>query len=415
MREQIFQTIKKGVMAIAVGARRAGVWCVTRAVRYRFLLLLAGLVGFFGYTLLLQPPVRTVKSGELLVRNNYRTGISSYFQGGSVWVLPGIHDVRRFSLRDQLYKPQDSSRADGPAPFQSSEGLSIGMDISVRYALDPSKVAIIAERAPDDIGREVIAPSVQGVVYKILPHYSVREIFSSRRQEIQQTIEQELKPLLAADGLVLRRVQIGNIDLPSEFRNGMDALLAAELESEKMKYTLELKGKQVQEHALEAEAEKVMREKAAEASASEQVIAAKAQEEAMKHVLPFKQKQIEQRQFEAEADKVSRIKSAEAQAQARVIEAEAEAASRQKLADAEVYRLDRIGKTTSEQMEREGALISKHPLLIQKTMADKLSDKVSVIIAPPSTGGFVASNLIGGNKRINANADMTDSDENGEE
>ena len=53
------------------------------------------------------------------------------------------------------------------------------------------------------------------------------------------------------------------------------------------------------------DAEKIRREKAAEASASEQIIGAKAQEEAMKHVLPFKQKQIEQRQLEAEADKIA--------------------------------------------------------------------------------------------------------------
>ena len=47
-------------------------------------------------------------------------------------------------------------------------------------------------------------------------------------------------------------------------------------------------------------------------------------------------------------------------------------------------------------MAREGALISKHPLLIQKTMADKLSDKISVIIAPPSTNGdFIGASLLG--------------------
>ena len=117
----------------------------------------------------------------------------------------------------------------------------------------------------------------------------------------------------------------------------------------------------------------------------------------MKHVLPFKQKQIEQRQLEAEADKQSRIRTAEGSAQARRIEASGEADSRQKLADAEAYRLDRVGKINSEQMAREGVLISRHPLLIQKTMADKLSDKITVIIAPPSTsGGFVGAGLLGG-------------------
>ena len=47
-------------------------------------------------------------------------------------------------------------------------------------------------------------------------------------------------------------------------------------------------------------------------------------------------------------------------------------------------------------MEREGALIAHYPLLIQKTLADKLSDKVQVIIAPsPAAGQFIGSNLVG--------------------
>ena len=47
-------------------------------------------------------------------------------------------------------------------------------------------------------------------------------------------------------------------------------------------------------------------------------------------------------------------------------------------------------------MAREGALITSHPLLIQKALADKLSDKVQVIIAPPpADGGFIGANLIG--------------------
>jgi len=170
-----------------------------------------------------------------------------------------------------------------------------------------------------------------------------------------------------------------------------------------MRYTLELKDKQVRQTELEAQADKVRRETAAEAAGAEQVIAAKAQAEAMKHVLPFKQKQIEQRQLEAEAEKVARIRSAEGTAQARRIEAAGEADSRKNLADAEAYRQDRIGKIASEQLARDGALISKNPLLIQKTLADKLSDKISVIIAPPpSDGGFIGATLLGGGKPARA-------------
>jgi hypothetical protein len=47
-------------------------------------------------------------------------------------------------------------------------------------------------------------------------------------------------------------------------------------------------------------------------------------------------------------------------------------------------------------MEREGVLLAHYPLLIQKTLADKLSDKVQVIIAPtPAEGQFIGANLLG--------------------
>ena len=372
---------------IKTGAGQVG-GSVLRARRSLIALAVAGLGGYALYS---HPPMQSVERGEVAVRINQLTGGSSELREGAVLVIPGLHELRRFPLRDQVYRPE----GDG-APFQSVEGLSLGVDITVRYALDPARIALVARTLPDDIGGQVVEPAVQGVLYKTFSRYTVREIFSSKRQEIRDAIESEVRAALDKDGIKLQAVLIGRVDLPADYRAGMDRLLAEELSSEKMRYTLELKEKQVKQSDLEAEAEKVRREKAAEAAGQEQIIAAKAQAEAMKHILPFKQKQIEQRGLEAEAEKIARIKNAEAAAQARQIEAQGEAESRRKLADAEAYRQERLGKIASEQLARDGALIQKNPLLIQKTMADKLSDKVQVIIAPPpSDGGFIGNTLLG--------------------
>lgn len=398
MRDEV-KAVLQGV-ASAIGKGVAGLGRaapeLARGIgRRRIGLVLLALIGVAVYAVNQHPPLQTLAHGEVGIRSNRLLGGTTEFREGPVVVLHGLHDLRRFSLRDRVYRPQ-LGEADGAAPFQSVEGLSLGVDLIIRYALDPTRIASLSEKLPEDIDGEVVNPAVQGVIYKVFTRYTVREIFSSKRAEIQQAIEAELKTRLAGDGILLRDVQVGKVELPAEYRAGMEQLLAEELETEKMRYTLTLKEQQVRQSALEADAEKVRREKSAEAAGNEQVIAARAQEEAMRHVLPFKQKQIEQRQLEAEADKRSRIKTAEGTAEARRIEAAGEADSRQKLADAEAYRLEHIGRITSAQMERDGELITKHPLLIQKTMADKLSDKISVIIAaPPANGGFIGSALLG--------------------
>jgi regulator of protease activity HflC (stomatin/prohibitin superfamily) len=362
--------------------------------RGRRVLAVVALVGL-GVGVWAMEPVRTIAPGEVGVRVNRITGGVSTLNEGWVTVVPLVHQLRRYPLRDQLYRPESSARADGRSPYQSLEGLTLGAEVMVRYALDPARIEDVALSLPPDLGRGLVEPVVDGVVHRVFARHTVREIFSTKRVEIEQEITAELGPLLARDGVAIRGVYLGNVDLPEQYRKGLDALLSEELAAEKMRYTLELKAQQVKQTELEAIADKVRREKAAEAQGEEEIIAARARAEAMKHVLPLKEKEIEQKRLEAEGARVARIKAAEGEADARRIEAHGEADARRKLAESDAYRMEVTGKAASEQLARESKLIKENPLLIQKAVADKLSDKIQVIVAPPTAGGFFASGLLG--------------------
>jgi regulator of protease activity HflC (stomatin/prohibitin superfamily) len=335
-----------------------------------------------------------IEPGQGGVRVNRLTGSIGVLSEGWSLAIPGVTRVVRFPLREQVFRSERGVRAGNQGAFQSLEGLSVGADVTVRYALDQSRMREMALRLPEDVAHELIEPVIDAAIHRTLAQHTVREIFSTGRHDIEAAIEKEVKDRLAADGVVIRGVFLGNVDLPQEYRAGMERLLAEELSAEKMRFTLELKEKQVKEAELVADADKVRREKEAEAAGNQEIIAAKARGEAMKHILPFKEREIEQRRLEAEAARVTRLKAAEAEAEAHRIEAGGEADSRRKLADAEAYRLEVTGKATSDQMAREGAVVSRNPLLIQKALADKLSDKIQVIITPPQTG-FVAGGLLG--------------------
>ena len=83
---------------------------------------------------------------------------------GPAVVLPFLHDLRRYSLRDQVYRPANSASAEGAEPFQTVEGLSVGVAVSVRYALDPvgGETGLVAARALGAGGRRLVYGTLSG-------------------------------------------------------------------------------------------------------------------------------------------------------------------------------------------------------------------------------------------------------------
>ncbi|HEX8824656.1 MAG TPA: SPFH domain-containing protein, partial [Archangium sp.] len=83
-------------------------------------------------------PLCMIEPGEVGIRVNRLTGNVSELREGWALLLPQVHRLSRYSLKDQTYQPTRSTRATDPAPFQSVEGLSIGVEITIRYLLDPA-------------------------------------------------------------------------------------------------------------------------------------------------------------------------------------------------------------------------------------------------------------------------------------
>jgi regulator of protease activity HflC (stomatin/prohibitin superfamily) len=145
---------------------------------------------------------------------------------------------------------------------------------------------------------------------------------------------------------------------------------------------------------LEAEAQKARDVKAAEARAEVTVIEAKAQADAMQHTLPLKEKQIQQSRLEAEARKEATVMNAEALAQAKVIDSKAELEKRNLMSEAEGNRIRVTATADAERMKSEAAVLKNNPLLIQKIIAERLSDKVQIMMVPADGKFFFANDVL---------------------
>jgi regulator of protease activity HflC (stomatin/prohibitin superfamily) len=116
----------------------------------------------------------------------------------------------------------------------------------------------------------------------------------------------------------------------------------------------------------------------------------------MKYLLPLKKEQIEQTRLEAQARKEATVQNAEANAQAKLIDSKAEMQRRKLLAEAEADRIRLTAAADTERMQSEGAVLKQNPLLINKLIAEKLSDKLQIMVVPADGKFMFANDLLRG-------------------
>jgi regulator of protease activity HflC (stomatin/prohibitin superfamily) len=112
------------------------------------------------------------------------------------------------------------------------------------------------------------------------------------------------------------------------------------------------------------------------------------------YTLPLKEKQIQQSKLEAEARKEATIQNTEAAAQAKVIDSKAESERRTLLAEADAGRIRASVAADAERLQSEGAILKQSPLLINKIVAERLSDKLQIMMVPADGKFFFANDVL---------------------
>jgi len=354
--------------------------------------------------LLISAAIVIVPAGMAGVRVSQTRGtLAGTLDPGVHFVMPMVEHVELFNTRDQLFTTgvTEDSLAKGalkgePLHVQAKEGLTLGLAITVRYQVDPKRLDYVEANLPQPLEKEIVPPVVATTWRELVPGYTVREVFSAKREEVRQRASDMIRKRLAADGIVVKEVMLRDIELPQEYAKGLESLLLKEQENDRMGVETEIHVKQVKIAEADADASKVREVKQAEGQATVRVLQAKAEADAMQYTLPLKEKQIQQSKLEAEARKESTVKNAEAAGEAKLIDSKAEMERRKLLAQAEAERIRLTASADAERMTSESAILKQNPLLINKIVAERLSDKLQIMMVPADGKFFFTNDVLRG-------------------
>jgi regulator of protease activity HflC (stomatin/prohibitin superfamily) len=172
-----------------------------------------------------------VPAGHVGVLFNIFGGVQqSELSEGFHIVLPVLQQVTLYDVRQQEVT-LGTSTAD-QINARSSEGLDIGVDVTVIYQV----VSTEAARLHQDIGPSFLTirvrPQIRTAVRDGIAEYNAAALISTERMRLQRGIEEELVRSLAPDNIRILGVLLRDVRIPTLITSAIEEKQAAEQQVE---------------------------------------------------------------------------------------------------------------------------------------------------------------------------------------
>lgn len=157
------------------------------------------------------------------------------------WNSMSLYDVREQQLEESM-------------EVLSSNGLTITLDVTVRVNPKYDKIGELHERFGKAYVESLVRPEARSSVRKIIGRYGPEELYSTKREEVQQLIHEDLKKNLENNYIDLRATLIRGIQLPEKVKTAIEEKIQAEQLALKYEYILQQERKEAERKIIEARA-----------------------------------------------------------------------------------------------------------------------------------------------------------------
>jgi regulator of protease activity HflC (stomatin/prohibitin superfamily) len=204
---------------------------------------------------------------------------------GLHWIIPFAERVEKYSILNQTYTmsavgTEGQVSGDDSIQVRTKDGQQVYIDASVIYAIDPLKTTDLYRTWRFDYENGLVRPQSRGVIRNVASQYGVEEIVSTKRDEMQAAITEELTAIFADNNLVLRDFVLRNIRFSDEYALAVEQKQIAEQQAQQAKFVVESKKQEAEQARQVAQGQADAAVIAAQGAAEARLIQAKAEAEA---------------------------------------------------------------------------------------------------------------------------------------
>lgn len=153
-------------------------------------------------------------------------------------------NVVKFSIKTQEMKETMN--------VPSKEGLSVQLEISLLYSLDPENASKIYKTVGENYGEIILIPQFRSVVRGVTARYDAKALYTASREQLATEMKDELEKLVGPRGITIESAPMRQIILPSGLTASIEEKLKAEQESQRMQFVLKREEQEADRKRIEA-------------------------------------------------------------------------------------------------------------------------------------------------------------------
>ncbi len=135
----------------------------------------------------------------------------------------------------------------------SSNGLDIQLEATAWYQPEYEKLGMLHKTKGENYLDRVLKPAIRSATRSVVGRYTPEQIYSSKRDAIQQEIFDETKNIIKDQYVQLNEVLVRDVTLPDAIKNAIERKLGQEQESLEYKFRLEKAQKEAEKQRIEAQ------------------------------------------------------------------------------------------------------------------------------------------------------------------
>jgi regulator of protease activity HflC (stomatin/prohibitin superfamily) len=188
-----------------------------------------------------------IQAGERgVIFKPYTTGLDKEnIYGEGFHIIAPWNDMNIYNVREQ--------QRDEPMDVLDKNGLSISMDVTVRFNPMFGKIGFLHEQFGINYINVLVIPEVRSSVRQVAGRFTAEEIYSTKRAEVEMTIKEETLKVLGNNFIEMKAMLIRSINLPAQIKGAIESKLQQEQEALAYEYRLRTEVSEAERRRIEAE------------------------------------------------------------------------------------------------------------------------------------------------------------------